>query len=191
MESSSTTGCAAIGNYTTSAGKWRGYAAIWTAGRWKLETTPGASHQSRVTFSWSAARRDDLRRRRRIAVSGEHAVAQRWSGGKWRAMTMPARGAAMLASISCPTTTNCAAVGLHGNGALTEAWNGTSGPEDTRHRQAGLHRWPAVGVLRHAGRVRRRGLPVDPATKPSRRTYRNLAEEWNGAAWRVQTTPNQ
>jgi hypothetical protein len=35
------------------------------------------------------------------------------------------------------------------------------------------------------------GFRFNPKTRPSRQLFRNLAEEWNGTTWRVQTTPNQ
>jgi hypothetical protein len=188
------TNCVAVGNYTGSAGKWRGYAAIWTAGKWKLETMPGVSHQSRVTLeSVSCPAATTCVAAGFSQYPGEHAVAQRWSGGKWRTMTMPARGAAQLDGISCPTTTNCFAVGLHGNGTLMESWKGTkwsvqkspvTGKPDNGD---GLL---SVSCVTPAECVAV-GYRFNPKTKPSRRLFRNLAEEWNGTTWRVQATPNQ
>jgi hypothetical protein len=190
----STTACVAVGNYTGAAGKWRGYAAIWTAGKWKLQTMPGVSHQSRVTMesvSCPAAATCVA-----TAVSqdpGEHAAAQRWTGGKWRNMTMPSRGAATLYSISCPTTTSCFAVGGHGNGTLAETWNGTrwsvqkspvTGKPDNGDN---LNSVSCVAVKECVAV----GFRFNPKTRPSRQLFRNLAEEWNGTTWRVQTTPNQ
>jgi hypothetical protein len=34
------------------------------------------------------------------------------------------------------------------------------------------------------------GGSFNPSVKPSRRTYRNLAEVWDGANWELMSTPN-
>ncbi len=190
----SATTCVAVGNYTSSAGKWRGYAAIWTAGKWKLQTTPGVSHQSRVTMeSVSCPAATTCVATAVSQYPGEHAAAERWTGGKWRNMTMPSRGAATLYSISCPTTTNCFAVGGHGNGTLAEAWNGTrwsvqKSPVTGKPDNGDNLNSVSCVTVKECVAV---GFRFNPKTRPSRQLFRNLAEEWNGTTWRVQTTPNQ
>lgn len=190
----SVTACVAVGNYTGAAGKWRGYAAIWTAGKWKLQTTPGIPHQSQMTFeSVNCPATTTCVAAGFSQYPGEHAATERWSGGKWRMMTMPSRGAAALESVSCPTTSRCLAVGVHGYGALAESWNGTRWSVQKSPVTTGSFTGDllfSVSCVTPAECVAV-GSRYNPKTKPSRRTYRNLAEEWNGSTWRVQKTPNQ
>jgi hypothetical protein len=104
-------------------------------------------------------------------------LAERWNGKRWSILPTPADLNKQLASVSCPTSKACVAVGYAGPYVLAESWNG--------------HRWlitPAQSPGRNADLV---GVSCVSATacmdvgSPAIEGALSepLAEWWNGKRW--------
>jgi hypothetical protein len=103
---------------------------------------------------------------------------QMWNGSTWTLQTLPVPAGAsssLLSSVSCPTITDCTAVGDQGLSApLAENWNGSG--------------WTIQAT---PGSVALTGVSC-PTTALCWAVGGNgsmVAEEWNGAAWTLQSLP--
>jgi hypothetical protein len=126
-------------------------------------------------------------------------LAEHWNGSTWTIVPSPSPklpgGGALLSSVSCTSTTSCMAVGqsqvFHEPGGFVilhpfaESWNGT--------------KWSVVATptLTNAG-ASLNGVSCTSApncmavgNEGTRRnpTLFTLAEQWDGTAWKVVTTP--
>jgi hypothetical protein len=128
-------------------------------------------------------------------VSGneDRALVERWNGTSWSIQIPGSPGGAVLSELqglSCPTSTECVAVGWYTTGItdvnLAEVWNGTKwsvetppnpsgsgGAELTAVSCASSTACSAVGFYRNSGG-----------------TALTLAESWNGSSWSINSTPN-
>jgi hypothetical protein len=131
------------------------------------------------------------------ASEGIGPLAERWNGQAWARETFPnPAGSAdtALTAISCPTASQCVAVGYYtalgapGGKALAAGWNGTS--------------WRLLNVPLPAAAVGGGALSAISCRSATDCTaggsyspkntddFSTLAEHWNGRAWAVQPTPN-
>ncbi len=119
-------------------------------------------------------------------------VAEVWNGSSWAVQSTvpggcgrsPCRNAAnncSLASISCPTTSSCMAVGHD----VAEFWNGSTWASEPLASPGG-GRTPALAAVSctAADDCTAVGLAGNPASTTT------LAELWNGTSWAIQPTPN-
>lgn len=197
--------CMAVGNYTSTRGRFLPFAVRWHDGRWKLLTTPAVRGGQSTTFqgiSCPAATRcvavgdtlDSTRitrgARRKLLFS--HAFAEVWNGSSWK-VSMVRRQPSYFVSVSCPGRNHCFASGSTFPAELAhpliEAWNGrtwtTQHPARTSAPRAG-------DTLQHVSCVTKArceavGFRFDPGVANSDQT---LAEVYNGHHWTVQTTAN-
>jgi hypothetical protein len=190
----SSTFCMAAGNYYNSHSIWRTFAASWTSGSWRLLSTPDVKGEKFSTFEGVSCPTASLC----MAVGqayrpGSRPFAEQWSDGKWTLSILPKTDAG-VDGVSCPTATDCLASGFHGNASLIEAWNGASWSVQPTPATSGKSHGD---VLFHVSCVTGEpdecvavGGRFNPSVRPSRRTYRNLAEVWDGASWQLMSTPN-
>jgi hypothetical protein len=98
-----------------------------------------------------------------------------WNGSSWTLQTIPAPAGgnpSALSSVSCPTTTDCTAVGYEGpSEPFAENWNGTIWTVQTT---------PGTGALTGVS------CPNTNLCWAVGGTVSMLAEEWNGSAWTLQ-----
>jgi hypothetical protein len=123
-------------------------------------------------------------------------LAETWNGSSWtqRAVPSPA-GAQMpgLNGVSCVSASFCEAVGTSdeppssSSTGLAEMWNGSSWSLQSMPSPAGATsvQLTAVSCV-SASFCEAVGSYPSSGANPS-----SLAEEWNGTAWTVQSTPNQ
>ncbi len=126
-----------------------------------------------------------------------YALAEQWNGTAWTLQSIPnppstkkKYSGALLSAVSCPTATDCMAVGNATNKseaelALIEQWNGT--------------RWAIQSVPnpRFTNQSFLSGVSCSTATACTAVGQFNttnggqftLAERWNGKSWTVQSTP--
>lgn len=114
------------------------------------------------------------------------ALAERWNGTRWvvQHLHSPA-GNSGLTSVSCPTQTDCTAVGYSsgGGGTFAERWNG--------------HRWSLQATKGPTGFSFLYGVScTSPGAciatgyyETGAGTDKTLAERWNGRTWKVLVTP--
>ncbi len=184
----SATTCLAVGNYTSAHGKWLTYSVAWNSGTWTLQPALSVPGQARTTFQDVACPSATLC----MAVGdstgpGSHPFAQEWNDGSWQISPTPAANGAAMFGVTCPTVSFCYGSGSRGDHGLIEAWNGTSWSAQSS---------PATGapfsgdVLAHVSCLTTTqclavGYRFDPGIKPSRRTFRYLAEVLTGSGWQV------
>jgi hypothetical protein len=194
LSCASSTSCLAVGNYYNSHGKWRTFAASWTSGSWHLLSTPDVKGEKFTTFEGVSCPSAT----QCIAVGeayrpGSRAFAELWNGATWTLSKLPKTDAGVY-GVSCPTATDCEAAGFHGNAGLIEAWNGTSWSVQptpaTSGKTHGDVLYDVSCVTGEPNECVAVGGRFNPAVRVSSRTYRNLAEVWDGANWQLQSTPN-
>jgi hypothetical protein len=112
-------------------------------------------------------------------------LVERWNGTSWSIMASPNPSGAFslgLNGVSCPSTTNCNAVGNSSQQPLIEHWNGTS--------------WTIATSPAPAGPANLTGVACATTTScEAVGTYapsgqRTLVEHFNGTTWSIATTPN-
>jgi len=115
-------------------------------------------------------------------ISGSSTLAEQWNGSAWAIETTP--GSGYLYDVSCPTATDCTAVGwdatfLGGSGnPIAEEWNGSTWSADTIPE-------PASGSLQALSCTAAANcVAVGNASNAT------LAEGWNGTGWSTQLTTN-
>ena len=131
--------CTAVGSYSSSSGPSVTLAERWNGSTWAVQPTPnpaGAARSVLVAVSCSSPSA--------CTAVGDYpspagagalvAFAERRNGANWTIESTPAPAGATsdsLQGVSCPSTSNCAAVGSYEDSSgvrrtLAEQWNGTS-----------------------------------------------------------------
>ena len=128
--------CTAAGFGTDSAGESTTLTERWDGTRWRIQPSPvpaGAVSATLTGVSCSAPRTCTAVGEYFSAGQRELALAERWSGGRWRLQQFPRDPAtahgSQLSGVSCPAADNCFATGWYftrsGSAAFTATWNGT------------------------------------------------------------------
>lgn len=183
--------CTVVGRYY--AGSYKTYAARWNGSTWSLQTTPapGEGNASEAMLSVSCASSSFCMA---TGKAGSKPYAASWNGSEWSLLSAPNPSGStegVFASVSCPTTSACVAVGNYsaGNKPLTEHWDGSS--------------WSVVSnpSLGKEGKGQLRGVSCRSATScmavgsfltpniflPTEEAL--VAESWNGSSWTRESTP--
>ena len=126
----------------------------------------------------------------------EQTLAERWTGGQWSIQPAPSPGVGgvdQFTGVSCPSATDCTAVGIDStstatNSTLAEHWDGTSWTVEPSPDPAGTTVTDFVGVsCASPASCTATGL-YDKTTGGSAHEV-PLAEHWNGSGWTVQAAP--
>jgi hypothetical protein len=184
--------CMAVGTTGPTRGVLSTEALRWNGTRWSnqpIPTVPGAFLNALSCASASAC----------MAVGGSDSgsLAERWNGTRWRIQPIPTPTGAVfsgLNGVSCLPPSFCMATGAYSassspNGPvkpLAERWNGK--------------RWTIVRTPSRAGSVQTFLGQVSCTSRSACTTIgeqhsatgivHTVAERWNGATWRIQSTPN-
>jgi hypothetical protein len=192
--------CIAVGHYTSSSSHFfpdKVLAERLNGANWSIQTTPlpaGTTDASLTGVSCSASNAC-------TAVGGysttgafpNKTLAERWNGTGWAIQSTPnpASGSPMFSAVSCPTATDCTAVGVPaglGGTTVAEQWNGTTWTIQPAPAPPGLSQAQLSGVSCPAATAciavggARTGIEVPPSM---------LAEAWNGTSWSLQTGANR
>jgi hypothetical protein len=202
---SSASACTAAGSYTSEANGSVPLAERWNGTEWAVQSVPapsGEEGKSGGFFGVSCASASEcIAIGKKSVITGEgpfyhNAVfAERWNSTTgWALQAVPNPGGyeeASLASVSCPTTTSCTAVGQYTESSkpaktLTERWNGSSwavqaSPNPVEGKAA---------VLAGVSCVSASSCLAVGNYLPGGLEEKTLAESWNGTEWSVKTTPN-
>jgi hypothetical protein len=122
-----------------------------------------------------------------LYISGENTLrtlAERWNGSEWKVQATPdpSRTEDFLQGVSCPSSTECIAVGqiISESRALAERWNGTE--------------WSVLATPNTSSRSTLLSVscssPTNCTAVGNSESTLPLAERWNGTEWKTQTTPN-
>jgi hypothetical protein len=116
-------------------------------------------------------------------------IVEQWNGVSWvlePSASGTGPGQTGLASISCPSSGACTAVGDNG-ATLAEGWNGTTWSIEPTPDLGGATGGYLGSVSCPASNA---CTAVGSHTLNFNSDERTVAERWNGAAWSVQSTPN-
>ena len=130
----------------------------WNGHIWQIVPAPGGGLSAVSCLTPSAC----------LAVGGS--LAESWDGKTWQVVSPPGPAGLSLAGVTCTTVSHCVAVGNAGGAPVAETWNGARWAQDQVPSPAsggGLSGVSCAG----AGHC----LAVGG----------NLAEQWNGTAWRI------
>jgi hypothetical protein len=119
--------------------------------------------------------------------SGTSTLAERWNGTAWTIQTPPNPSAGGdLEGVSCSSASACTAVGSTGfTSTLAEQWNGTAWTIQTTPNPPGMQAGGLDGVSCTSASACTAVGWYQTSSGPEF----TLAEQWNGTAWTIQTTP--
>jgi hypothetical protein len=190
--------CTAVGWAGFLNGQSRALANRWDGTSWQLQTTPvppphtplaeyaavSCTGAAACTAAGAAWTRSNL-------TTG---LVAAWQGTSWQTQATPdPAGAAVqtiLGGVSCPSASDCVAVGYFYTNAvvavpLAESWDGTSWQIQATPLPAGSGSLSTVSCT-SASACTAVGSYLDSSTGQTV----TLAERWDGTSWQVQSTPN-
>jgi hypothetical protein len=192
----STTACMAVGS---AAG--RALAETWNGATWSLVSAPSPDTTAYTELdSVACSSSSDCQAvgyNHDTTVGADITLAETWTGATWSIVTTPAPGsnvglASVLSSISCPTASQCIAVGTKQTNytgkqaAISEVWTGsawalqaTPSPKGSSYSELTAVSCLSTGGCKAVGTYER---------KSGR--YRTLTESWSGTAWTVVPSPS-
>jgi hypothetical protein len=202
--------CTGAGSYDASTGGLASLAERWNGTSWAIQTVPapaGATATELLAVSCTSARACGAvgeyygqaaaipARADGGAGAAVHPLALAWNGVHWslQAAASPAGSSgAALRGLSCSSARACTAVGGYGTAlrpsglTLGESWNGTVWTVRVTPSPAGANASQLEAVSCRSARA----CTAVGAYDENAAVTDTLAEVWNGAAWRVQATPN-
>jgi hypothetical protein len=178
--------CTAVGEFFGRGQRELALAERWDGRRWRVQPVPtpaGAPQGSELSAVSCPAADRCFAVGQYFTKSGSVALAETWNGAHWTIQPLPgAVSNTFLLGVSCTTPRACVAVGSYG----TEVWNGTSWRFVPMATPAGGQVVSLNGVsCISASACTAVGSYFSRVAGPL-----NLAEAWDGTAWRVQATPN-
>jgi len=179
--------CTAVGQFFDSGQRELPLAERWDGTGWRTQPVPspaGARRGSELSAVSCPSADRCFAVGQYFTKSGSVALAEMWNGERWTIQRLPgaAGNTTFLLGASCVTPRACIAVGSYG----TEVWNGTSWRFVPFATPTGGQVVSLNGVsCTSASACTAVGSYFSQAGGPL-----NLAETWNGTAWRVQPSPN-
>lgn len=180
--------CVAVGFYDNTSYTHRTLAESWNGSTWTVQPTADPPHLINNLLygvSCSAAAACTA-----VGYSYNHradtfSLAERWNGTTWTRQHVPGPPGThtSLDAVSCPTDTDCTAVGATSSGLLAEQWNGTTWTPQTMPLPSGYD-FVLNGVSCSSATA---CTAVGSYTSSAQLV--GLTERWNGTTWAVQATP--
>jgi hypothetical protein len=195
--------CMAVGQLEKVRSGSSPLAEKWDGSAWELEVTPVPSTSQYPQLSdlagvscWTASTctavgsfTDSSHR--------DQALAEHWDGARWSVQPIASPAGTwylQLNGISCPSASECMAVGSVGAGP-------SAGPEETlAERLSGGARWTIDSPLNPPDEVHRwlygvscpsaKSCLTVGADEDASGTYSMLSERWNGTGWSILSTPS-
>jgi hypothetical protein len=195
--------CISIGCITVGEAAGKPVAETWFSGTWAL-TSPklpaganGGKLSSISCYNVSCVAVGESSE----GVGTEKPLAERFSGGSWSLMSVPAptgaKGFVELAGVSCSSTVACTATGYYASSVsgsvplelktLAEAWDGTSWSVQSSPNASGQAYNFLTDVSCSAASA---CTAVGRGTAAFGGQPESLAERWNGSAWSTQAIVN-
>jgi hypothetical protein len=179
---SSATACTMVGFYETNS---RGgiLAERWNGTSWTIQPAPSPTGALYAVSCPTATACTAVGEYYSRSSSTYKTLAEQWNGTRWTIQPTPnpSGGVSLLNGVSCPSATDCTAVGNSStHGTLAERWNGTRWTiQPTANPGGGPADLFAVSCPTAA----------DCTAVGSTGTNQTLAERWNGTRWTIQPTP--
>ena len=195
--------CTAVGFYTNTSGSNLALAEHWNGSAWSVQRIPTpssvlagnpfkllgvscAAAHSCVTVGFYFD----------PSLDGNVIVAEHWNGKRWaiqNIVTPPGSASTFMQGVSCSAAASCTAVGSYTNASglgatLAEVWNGASWAiQDTPSPAGATEGSTLIGVsCPSPADCTAAGYSTDGSGNTT-----TLAEQWNGSAWAIQSTPNE
>lgn len=172
--------CMAVGG-SSGPGDGHALAELWDGSRWTQLVTPSPANEDLADVACPRAS---------LCQAVGTVGAEKWNGTAWTVEKLPASvRAPSLGSVSCPTVSDCVAVGARSNGTmavtLAEIWNGST--------------WTVHNPVNPPGalEVKLSSVSCSSTTdciavgdyEVSNNFFAALAEKWNGSAWKPLALP--
>lgn len=173
-----------------------GFGELWNGVKWKPEVIgepSGVLSSDLEGVSCSAASICTVVGNYRNTSGTYFTLAERWNGSHWMIQSTPSPGvaAAGFFGVSCPTSTDCTAVGSYQavtsgpQVTLAEHWNGTTWTGETTPNPSGS----TFTQLSSVSCTSASACIAVGYSEDSTRNQHLLAEGWNGLTWSIQSTP--
>ncbi len=184
-------GCIAVGDYSTKS--WgRTLVERWNGTRWSIMASPNPPGRTfaGLTGVDCTAPTTCVAVGTYVTDSWARTLVERWNGGGWsivRSANPPGRNFAALADVTCPTPTNCNAVGFVDNRTLIEHWDGAGWKIVASPNPRGTNDLVVLASIACASDTDcfAVGTYFDSAQFASQ----TLIEHWNGATWSIVASP--
>jgi hypothetical protein len=189
--------CTAVGWYQSNSGAYFALAERWNGTEWAIQETPepkGTLNGLLDGVSCTSATSCTAVGYYEASSGTTVTLAESWNGSAWSVQTTPNPTGvteSLLEDISCSSSTACTAVGWSTTSEgdylnLAERWNGTEWTLQTVPAPAGA----LDSLLARVSCPSATACTVVGEYVNSEGDYLNLAEQWNGTEWKVQTVPN-
>lgn len=186
--------CEGVGSYKSSAGLVKPYAV---GLGWQLQLPPiqeGAKASSLLGVSCATNALCEAVGEYTSSTGVETPAADQWNSTKWtlqKALVPSGAKATDLVRVACATSTVCEAVGHYTNASgvevvLAESWNGSEWTMQSVSNPSGAK----ASLLRDVACVSTSFCVAVGEYVNSSGVKVTLAENWNGTAWELSTTPN-
>jgi hypothetical protein len=193
----SSTDCTTVGTDFTFSNTSNTVVEQWDGTTWSVVTSPDVAGANNNTLTGISCLSASFCMAVGSAVTTSpdvETLVEQWNGSSWTIDSSPDVSGALqtlLTSVSCLSTSNCTAVGYSLSSSSTvpvvETWNGTAWalgspatPEGSADNELSGVSCPATNDCVAVGRTY--ATNSSPAAA--------LAEQWDGASWTVDTTPN-
>jgi hypothetical protein len=176
----SETDCVAVG-YGDNFGTEQTLIESWDGTNWSIEPSPNEGTGDNQLNGVTCLSPTDC-----VAVGytgntggPEQTLIESWDGTTWSITSSPSVGTGdnQLNSVSCPSSSDCIAVGYAPGGALIENWNGDS--------------WSVTSSVANEGLGSITCLNVSFCVAVGATGSSTFIEAWNGMSWSVMPSPNQ
>jgi hypothetical protein len=188
--------CAAVG-YSVKSGKRTAFALALSEGKWVTQAMPepeGATSVELLGVDCPATTFCVAVGSYTVSGGSIWAMSATWNGTSWTLQTVPKPAGSIrtvLLDVSCSSSSACTGVGIYRDSgglqtSFVQRWNGTSWSHQASSNPEGSLNTVFQGVSCVASAP---CVGVGDWTNPSK-IWQPMAQEWNGSAWALDTTPN-
>jgi hypothetical protein len=184
--------CTAVGLHVRESGLGVTLAERRSGGTWAVQSTPNPARAAASALNGVSCPSSSACTAvgQFVAGSGTQlTLAERWNGRNWHIQPTPNPARArfnFLGGVSCPTPSDCTAVGASNSRLLVERWGGARWrlqsapvpPGAQFSKLTGVSCTAAASCIAVGDYVNSSGADV------------TLAERWNGTSWTIHPTPN-
>jgi hypothetical protein len=182
--------CVAVG-FSSGSTSDRTFVEMWNGASWHAQPSPNRGPHDNFLTGVACTSASSCTAVGSATSSSyvESTLAERWDGAKWSVIATPSPGSnATLSRVACWSSSGCIAVGSHNTDDLVtpliERWDGS--------------RWSILanastaqtGWLRSVACVSKTRCIAVGTTQIADGTTHTLTESWDGAHWRITSSPN-